>query len=373
MHPEPPAPTGAARSRLRALAGRLTLAALLLAVLAACATPQPLLKSGRDSLIQWPEAPFAARIRWVKSVATPEDAGVAKSFWKKALELVTGADRRQIVKPYGVLYDDAGRLFIADAGAGVVHLMDGGKGSYVRITAEDGAPFSSPIGLAEDGSNRLYITDSVTETVYRYDLATGRLTPFLRDLERPTGIAYNKVNKLLYISETTAGRVTAVDESGTVKFSFGDRPGVDLSRFKVPTDIATDAKGQVYVMDPLNYKIKIFTPEGVLVTEFGEMGDTRGELNKPKGLAVDSEGRIFVSDALLDAVQIFDDQGQFLFSFGATGSEDGAFWMPSGLFIHGSYIFVSDTYNKRVQIFKCLPGDGDDERALLRKVHTTQR
>ncbi|HBG06621.1 MAG: hypothetical protein A2075_18475 [Geobacteraceae bacterium GWC2_58_44] len=372
MHCHAPARIGAPRTRI--LARRLSLAALLLALalaLAGCAGPLPLLKSGRESVPQWPEPPFAARIQWVKSVGTPEDAGIGKSFWKRALELVTGADVRQIVKPYGVLYDDEGRLLIADPGAGVVHLMDSKNGRYLRITAENGAPFLSPIGLAEGAGNQLYITDSAANTVYRYDLVNQLLTPFLRDMERPTGIAYNKVNKMLYISETTAGRITAVDETGSVKFSFGYLPGPD--QLNLPTDVATDAKGQVYVVDPLNYRIRIFTPEGVQVTEFGEMGDTRGELNKPKGIAVDPDGHIYVSDALHDAVQIFDDEGQFLFSFGRTGSEDGAFWMPSGLYIRDRYIFVSDSFNQRVQIFRYL-GEGEEaKRVPNNQIQTTQR
>ena len=366
MHPDNCAP----RLRIRAATRCLSVAAVLLA-LAACAGPTPLLKRGQSSGPQWPEAPFAARIEWVKSVATPEDAGIDKGFWKKALELLTGADLHPIVRPYGVLFDNAGRLLIADPGTGVVHLMDTKEGRYSRIVATNGAPLTSPIGLAEDDSNRLYITDSASNAVYLYDLDNHKLTPFLEKLQRPTGIAYNRANRLLYISETTAHRVIAVDVGGKVKYRFGDRPS-DPSPLNLPTDIATDAKGQVYVTDPLNFKIKIFTPEGLLVSQFGLMGDSHGEFNKPKGVAVDAEGHIFVSESMLDSVQIFDDSGQFIFSFGTNGTDDGAFWMPSGLFINGSYIFVADTFNHRVQIFRYL-GAEVDSKAMSNRMKTTSR
>ncbi len=85
------------------------------------------------------------------------------------------------------------------------------------------------------------------------------------------------------------------------------------------------------------------------------MGDSAGDLNKPKGVAVDSEGHIFVNDALQDAVQIFDGTGVFLLSFGQAGLGRGDFWMPSGLWIdRKDYLFVSDTYNQRVQVFRYL-------------------
>jgi sugar lactone lactonase YvrE len=344
-------------------------------LLAACATPRPLLERAPSPVLQWPERPAAARIEWVKSIAIPEDAGIAKGFWKKALELVTGADQRRIVKPYGVLYDAAGRLMIADPGAGLVHIMDTKAGLYSVIVSSSGAPLRSPIGLAEDQDNGLYITDSVTDTVYRYDLLSHALTPFLRAIDRPTGIAYNRVNKLLYVSETGANEVLAVDLKGNNKIRFSNVSTPAGYRFNHPTDVAVDLKGQVYVTDPLNYKIRIFTPEGIPVTQFGEMGDARGELSKPKGIAVDSQGRIYLCDAMLDMVKVFEDSGRLLFSFGANGAEPGAFWMPSGIFVRGEFIFVADTYNQRIQIFRILnEGEGrpDDDAKTDRPRSTTR-
>lgn len=127
------------------------------------------------------------------------------------------------------------------------------------------------------------------------------------------------------------------------------------SSFNHPTDICADAKGQLYVTDPLNHSIKIFTPEGRLVGQIGRAGDELGGLNKPKGVAVDSEGHIYVADAMHDAIQVFDPQGRFLLSFGSTGSGDGQLWMPSGIFMdRDDYLAVSDTYNRRVQVFRYL-------------------
>jgi DNA-binding beta-propeller fold protein YncE len=332
----------------------LLLAASLL-FLAACAGPTPLLQRDAASLRQWPEPPLAPRVEWVKSVELPEDAGIAKGFWKRAAELLTGGDAHLIQRPYGVLYDDAGRLFIADPGAGAVHIMDTRGARSFSISGSKGVSFASPIGLAEDANNQLYITDSAAGTVYRYDLERNTLTPFLRELERPTGIAYSKANGLLYVSDTTGHRVVAFNAAGVVQFSLGDQEGPGLSPLNLPTDLAVDAKGQVYVTDPLRFKISIFSSKGKPVSAFGVMGDSVGEMNKPKGVAVDALGRIFVNDAMLDAVQVFDAAGQFLFSFGNEGTADGEFWMPSGICISGDHIFVADTFNQRVQVFRILP------------------
>ena len=340
----------------------LALGTMLL--LGACARPSlPLLQNDRAGAPQWPEAPMQAKVQWVKSVSTARDAGITASFWNQVRDIFTGAQPDNIVKPHGVLFDDAGRLFVADSGLGVVHLMDTKKGVYARISAPHGAPFLSPIGLAQDERGGLFITDSASDTVYRYDLAGGEVTPFFREVARPTGIAYNRVNKLIYIAETGMGRVLAVDGAGAQKLTIDASKAGD-GFFNRPVDLAIDHSGQLYVNDPLNYKINVFSSDGRLVARFGEMGDALGEMNKPKGIAVDAQGQVYVCDALLDTVQLFDETGQYLFSFGANGTGAGYFWMPSGIFIHKNYAFVSDTYNNRVQVFRLLSGaESDDQDA----------
>lgn len=304
--------------------------------------------------LQWPPKPYQARIKWVKSISDYNDAGVKKGFWRRVAEFFVGPDNSRIVQPHGVLSDENDRLFVADPGAGLVHIMDRKGGSYAVIGGVD-SPLRTPIGLAQDEQGYLYISDATSGVVYRYDIEKRSLTPFThRALQRPTGLAYNRTNKLLYIVETTAGRVVAVDKDGTERFRFGSQ-GEASAQFNHPTDVTTDAKGQVYVTDPLNYRIKVFTPEGVFVSQFGAAGDARGNLDKPKGIAVDSAGHIYVCDALLDAVQIFDTQGRLLLTFGFSGNGNGEFLMPSGIYIDlHNRIFVADTYNRRVQVFRYI-------------------
>ncbi|MBJ6751593.1 SMP-30/gluconolactonase/LRE family protein [Geomonas anaerohicana] len=338
---------------------RVVLVLGVLCLVAGCSSSSQFLQTQKTVSLQWPEKPLSPRVEWVKSVVSPEDAGIAKGFWKRTLELLTGASTQRIVKPYGVLYDD-GRLFIADPGAGVVHVMDTKRSLYSMIRSQGDAVLRSPIGLARDSGNGLYITDSVSDAVYRYDVASETLSTFVRAIDRPTGIAYNKTNNLLYITETGANDVVGVDMKGLQKVRFSNvNPGRQLLNH--PTDLAVDPKGQVFVTDPLNYKVRAFTPEGVQVYEIGEMGDANSELSKPKGVAVDALGRIFLCDAMSDIVKVFDAQGNYLFGIGGTGTANGQFWMPSGIAISGDFLFVADTYNRRVQMLRLLPIEEEDE------------
>jgi DNA-binding beta-propeller fold protein YncE len=248
-------------------------------------------------------------------------------------------------------------LYIADPGRGVVQCMDYKRGRFTVIGGKTDSPLRNPIGLAEDGLARVYITDPAAGAVFRYDPADDTLKPFISGLlKRPTGIAFNEVNGLIYIVDTIGQRVVAFDTEGVERIRFGST-GEGAGQFNYPTDVAVDDLGHVYVTDALNYKIRMFTPEGVQVSQFGSAGDAPGDLNRPKGVAVDSARHIYVCDALLDAVQIFDDAGRLLLSIGRQGTGIGEFWMPSGICIdRQNYIYVSDTYNRRIQVFRYLEG-----------------
>lgn len=326
-------------------------------LLASCAAPVSGLKGTPAQNLSWPSKEHP-RVQWLASISDYKDVGIRKGVWQRALEFLMGPDPRRIVRPYGVLFDSQERLFVADPGAGVVHTMDLKEGVYQVIGDRKEQMLRSPIGLAEDKAGRLYITDSGSGAVFRYDPAAKTLLPFpIRGVRRPTGIAYSPFNHLLYVVDTLGDEVIAVDDSGTEVLRFGG--GSDADRFNRPTDVYVDAKGKVYVTDPLNYKIKIFGADGTPLHQIGTPGETSGRLNKAKGVAVDSEGHIYICDALLDAVQVFDEEGQFLLTFGSPGTGNGQFWMPSGLYIDSQdRVYVSDTYNRRIQVFRYLAEKG---------------
>jgi hypothetical protein len=60
-------------------------------------------------------------------------------------------------------------------------------------------------------------------------------------------------------------------------------------------------------------------------------------------------------DGIYDTVQVFNPEGELLMHFGSSGFKPGHFWLPAGIAIdRENKIFVADTYNHRVQIFKYL-------------------
>lgn len=336
---------------------RLAVAACAILVSGACAGVQTAQEPAAESAVEWPLGSDGARVVWVKNISDFKEFGSGKGLWGRAVELLAGREQTQgIVRPYGVLHDASGRLYLADPGGRVVHCLDLTKQQHWVIGGQDSA-LVSPIGLTVDDKDRLYITDSATGVVYRYDPEQRSLKPFLsRKLGRPTGIAFNPVNNLIYISDTLESQIVVVDKNGVERRRLG-KPGDGGYGLNRPTDIAVNRTGEILVTDSLNFRITVLTPEGQVARQFGAVGDADGFFSRPKGIGVDSGGHVYVCDALRDAVQVFAADGTPLLVFGRGGNSRGRFMMPSGLYIDRSdNIFVADTYNKRIQVFRYSTG-----------------
>ena len=111
--------------------------------------------------------------------------------------------------------------------------------------------------------------------------------------------------------------------------------------FSAPTNVATDAKGNVYVTDTWNHRVQIFDHKGKFVRAFGSHGLSPGQFIRPKGIAVDSEGHIYVADAEFNNFQVFSSDGKVLLAVGARYNP-GQFALIAGLFIDENRIFTTE-------------------------------
>ena len=308
----------------------------------------------------WPSPPHRPRIRFVKVLACPEDLGIRPSFWQRVGEIFAGKEEEWLVRPTGVAAD-GGVVYVADAGAQALWILDARVGRFQRFREAGGPRLVSPVAVALGKNGQVFLADSYLARVLVYD-AEGRVTGSIAspDLRRPAGLAYDAGRDRLYVADSASHRVWIFAGDGSARGALGRR-GTGEGEFNFPTHVALDREGTLYVTDSLNFRVQMIRPDGSFAGRLGRHGDSSGDFAAPKGVSLDADGHIYVVDGLFDAVQIFDRRGRYLLTFGERGIAPGQFWLPNGLFIDGrNQIYVADAYNQRIQIFEYL-GGGDDE------------
>lgn len=345
-----------------------TIAALLLASESAwavedtpaVAAPQVKEQTAAVPDLVWPQPPQQARIRYLGSVATPEDAGRKTGFWGKLWNFVRGEDAdERMTRPMAVAVDSRDRLLVADAKSGRVHIFDRRKGEYTYLRGSGQESMRLPIGLAVDDRDYIYVADGELSRIFVFkpDGDFDHMLDTAAWLGRPSALAIDRVRHRLYVVDVPAHDVKVIDLLTEKVSNVIGRRGEGRGEFNYPVFAALDRQGRLAVTDSMNMRIQFFDSEGRLLSVFGKQGDGSGDFSAPKGVALDSEGHVYVADGAFDNIQVFDETGKLLLYWGTAGHEAGKFWLPTGLYIdEHDRIYVADSYNNRVQIFQYLGG-----------------
>ena len=138
---------------------------------------------------------------------------------------------------------------------------------------------------------------------------------------------------------------------------------------RFPQAVAIGPDGSIYVGDQSSSVVQVFTPDGTFVREVGLAGRRPGELGAVGAIAVAADNTLFVAEGT-NRIDRFDASGRLIGSFGHGGDGVGEFHFGAGggndapagggLAISGNLLFVSDSYNDRIQRFN-LDGSGGAE------------
>lgn len=112
--------------------------------------------------------------------------------------------------------------------------------------------------------------------------------------------------------------------------------------FYMPSDIAFDSKGNIYILDSGNHRIQKFDSEGKYIASIGNKGQGPGEFQYPLSLEIDSEGFMHISDAGNQRIQVLKPSGANHKTIGKPKDRVGIIRiLPSGELIMGGGGFMS--------------------------------
>lgn len=242
--------------------------------------------------------------------------------------------------PYGMAIDKWGNIYIADVNNNCVRMIDT-SGTITTIAGNgtagysgDGGPataaeLNAVHGVAVDTMGNIYLADFNNHRVRVIDTA-GNITTFAgngtagfigdggpataAEINGPIGVSLNMTGDL-YIGDyynnrvrmvNTKGTINTIAGNGTAGYS-GDGGPATAAEVNGPIAFALDSKGNLYITDVSNNRVRMVTPGDSITTVAGTgvagfSGDygpaTVAEIYWPEGIARNPKGDMYFVEVI---------------------------------------------------------------------------
>lgn len=240
-------------------------------------------------------------------------------------------------------------LYVADVNNNSVKVLDPMSLAVLNVIGK--GELRKPHGLSFDEKGRLLIADSGKNRIvaYKPEAAKAKLLgTIVKGLRSPEGILSN-LKGSIYIANTGRHNLIELRNDRIVKRS--GKPGRGAANYIRPNDIELSSTGILYITDPGNNRIKLLNsnlePTQIL---------TKNQLSftEPTSIALDEHDWLYIADRHNNEILVYDQNLKLVTRLNhyRYKNKQQTFNKPEGLEVRGRYVWISDTYNNRVLLFK---------------------
>jgi sugar lactone lactonase YvrE len=272
--------------------------------------------------------------------------GILTGFPASALaDKAVVATKTEISLVNGIAVDSGGNIFISRHDHNMINRIDK-KGRMTRFAGSGSSGFSgdggpateallkTPAGLAIDKKGNVFIADRENHRIRKVD---------------------------------SRGKITTFAGNGTAAFSGDGGPATSAS-LNLPSGVALDSKGNVYIADRSNDRIRKVDTKGNISTVAGSgnagyRGDagpaTQANLDKPFGVALDKKDNLYIADRGNNRVRKVNTDGIITTLAGDSGfffmGDNGPAYRasiagPTGMAVDDNgTVYIADRNNNRVR------------------------
>jgi len=260
----------------------------------------------------------------------------------------------EFVYPRAIAAEPNGAVFVVDKNGRIQRFNANGEFELFWKMPE--TKKGKPVGLAIHPDGRLFVADTHYYRIMIFDRDGQFLNSFGSEgtgdgeFQLPTDIAFD-AEGFIYVSEYQGNdRITKWTPDLQFVKALGEEP-IDGKRLSRPAAIDVDDQQTLWIADACNHRIVRMSLDGDVISTFGGFGSSPGDMRYPYDLNVTPEGNILICEYEGNRLQWFSPEGQSLKIWGQSGRKPGELFAPWGA-TYGSEnrVYIVDSLNSRIQI-----------------------
>lgn len=239
------------------------------------------------------------------------------------------------------LSPDGKHLFVSDVGNSRVVLLDPETLDFVAQFGADHQAGTHDVDF--DSAGRAYVADTHNNrvTIYDMDGVTATLVGELSERIRgPEGVLAHP-NGRIYVAGAWSGNVVAYENGHVV---------AELRGLSSPHDVERAPDGTIWLADAGNDRMLLLSPDLEILRE---LKGAPYDFNGVRYQDVLPDGTLIAADKNNHQVKIVGPDGALLLTLGAgRGKGPGLFATPEGVEVRGDTLWISDSGNDRVVMYR---------------------